>query len=174
MSNEESVNKTEESVNKAEENVNKSESSAKNAAGNLISSILSLKEKNPKVFFGAIGGIVVLLIIIMASGGDSTPSVSGPAAKNVVVGQKYVLKSPNTYDKSSTIRLVAVPGTIAAYDDTEEDDRNGLCKHMPQGTPVTVTDLQDFSGKRNAFAKVQMLEGECQGKDGWVLSINLQ
>lgn len=174
MSNEENVNKTEESVNTVEENVNKSESSAKDAAGNLISSILSLKEKNPKVFFGAIGGIVVLLIIIMASGGDSTSTVSGPAAKNIVVGQKYVLKSPNTYDKSSTIRLVAVPGTIAAYDDTEEDDRNGLCKHMPQGTPVTVTDLQDFSGKKNAFAKVQMLEGECQGKDGWVLSINLQ
>lgn len=174
MSNEENISKTEENVNKTEENVNKSESSVKNIVGNLISSMSSLKEKNPKVFFGAIGGIVVLLIIVMASGGDSTPSVSGPAAKNLVIGQKYVLKSPNTYDQSSTIRLVAVPGTIAAYDDTEEDDRNAACKHMPQGTPVIVTDLQDFSGKKNAFAKVQMLEGECQGRDGWVLSINLQ
>ncbi|WP_027158214.1 hypothetical protein [Methylobacter luteus] len=174
MSNEENVNKTEENVNKIEENVNKSESSMKSVAGNLVSSILNLKEKNPKVFFGAIGGVVVLLIIIMASGGDSSSSVSGPAIKNLVVGQKYVLKSPNTYDKAATIRLVAVPGTIAAYDDTEEDDRTGVCKHMPQGTPVTVTDLQDFSGKKNAFAKVQMLEGECQGKDGWVLSINVQ
>jgi len=174
MSNEENISKTEENVNKTEENVNKSESSVKNIVGNLVSSMSSLKEKNPKVFFGAIGGIAVLLIIVMASGGESTPSVSGPAAKNLVVGQKYVLKSPNTYDKSSTIRLVAVPGTIAAYDDTEEDDRNAACKHMPQGTPVTVTDLQDFSGKKNAFAKVQMLEGECQGKDGWVLSINIQ
>jgi hypothetical protein len=174
MSNEENVNKTEENVNQAEENVNKPESSAKNIVGNLISSMSSLKEKNPKVFFGAIGGVVVLLVIVMMSGGGSSKSVSGPAIKNLVVGQKYVLKSPNTYDKAATIRLVAVPGTIAAYDDTEEDDRNAACKHMPQGTPVTVTDLQDFSGKKNAFAKVQMLEGECQGRDGWVLSINVQ
>jgi hypothetical protein len=156
MSNEENVNKT-------EENVNKPESSAKNIVGNLISSMSSLKEKNPKVFFGAIGGVVVLLVIVMMSGGGSSKSVSGPAIKNLVVGQKYVLKSPNTYDKAATIRLVAVPGTIAAYDDTEEDDRNAACKHMP-----------DFSGKKNAFAKVQMLEGECQGRDGWVLSINVQ
>ncbi len=54
-----------------EENAKKSVDAAKETAGKLFSLMMDLKEKNPKVFFGAIGGIVVLLIIIMMSGGDS-------------------------------------------------------------------------------------------------------
>jgi len=181
MSNEENANKTEEENIVAEgaaiagDSANKAADAAKGAAGNLISSILSLKENNPKAFFGIIGGVVVLLLILMMSGGDeSKPSVSGPSLKNLAVGQKYVLKSPNTYDKDATIRLVAVPGTMAAYDDTEEDDRTGACKHLPQGTPVTVLDFMDAYGKKNAFVKVQIEEGECKGQSGWALAIDVQ
>ncbi|MDD1607755.1 MAG: hypothetical protein LUO95_04415 [Methylococcaceae bacterium] len=147
--------------------------SATNKVGNIISLMLSLKEKNPKVFFGAIGGVVVLLILIM-SGGDEAKVVSGPKIKNLAVGQKYVLKSANSYDPAATVRLVGVPGAIAAYDDTEEADRNASCQHIAQGTPVSVVELQDAYGTKNAFVKVQMEEGECKGKDGWALAIDVQ
>ncbi|MDP2903613.1 MAG: hypothetical protein Q8N96_10995 [Methylovulum sp.] len=156
-----------------EENAKEALDSAKNIANNLLSSVLSLKEKNPKVFFGAIGGVVVLLILIMTSGGGSK-SVSGPVIKNLAIGQRYVLKSANAYDKDATVRLVSVPGTIAAYDDTEEADRNGACQHMPQGTAVTVLELQEAYGKKNTYAKVQIEDGECKGNTGWALSVDVQ
>ncbi len=148
--------------------------SFKKMTGGFLSSALKLKEEKPKVFYGAVGGVVVLLGIIMFGGGSGS-SVSGPVMKNLVIGQKYVLQGPNAYDKDSTIRLVAVPGTIAAYDDTEEDDRVGGCKHMPAGTSVTVLGFQDAFGKKNAFVNVKIeAEGECQGKTAWTNSMNVQ
>jgi len=162
----------EENQNQAVENTALPEA-PKSALNNIISTLMGLKAKNPIVFFGAVGGLVVLLIIIMLSGGDSK-TVSGPVIKNLAVGQQYVLKSANSYDKDATVRLVAVPGTISAYDDTEEADRNGACQHIPQGTPVTVLELQDAYGKKNAYSKVQIEEGECKGNSGWALSIDVQ
>jgi hypothetical protein len=171
MSNEENTENTE-NTEKAVD-VEQTIDSAQNKVGNIVSVILGLKEKNPKVFFGAIGGIVVLLILLM-SGGNEAKIVSGPTIKNLVVGQKYVLKSANSYDPAATVRLVGVPGAIAAYDDTEEADRNAACQHIPQGTPVSVIELQDAYGTKNAFVKVQMEAGECKGKDGWALAIDVQ
>ena len=139
---------------------------------NAIASILSLKDKNPKVFYGAIAGIVVVLLIMMMSG-DEKPAISGPALANVVVGQSYVLKSPNTYVDDSSVRLTSVPGSMAAYDDTEKDDREG-CLHLTQGTPVTIKDLADAFDMKNAFAKVVAETGKCAGKGGWVSVINIQ
>ncbi len=182
MSNEENAKETVEST-ETVESVEKAEKvetketveSAKNKVANLVSSMMSLKEKNPKVFFGAVGGVAVLLLIMMMSGGGSdSSSVSGPVIKNLAVGQKYVLKSANAYDPSSTVRLVSVPGSMAAYDDTEEADRNGACQHMAQGTPVSVLEFQDAYGKKNAFVKVQIEDGECKGNSGWALAIDVQ
>ncbi len=150
-----------------------SDSSAADKLGNIVSLMLQLKEKNPKVFFGAIGGVVLLLILMM-SGGEQAKPISGPTIKNLAVGQKYVLKSANSYDPAATVRLVAVPGAIAAYDDTEETDRNTPCQHIVQGTPVSVLELQDAYGTKNAFVKVQIESGECKGKDGWALAIDVQ
>ncbi|MGR8997592.1 MAG: hypothetical protein ACU88J_00895 [Gammaproteobacteria bacterium] len=159
---------------KQEENVKETVASVKNTIGNLSSSLLSLKEKNPKVFFGGIGGIVILLFIMMMSGGGSKPPLTGPVLKDLAVGQRYVLKSANAYDPSATVRLVSAPGTIAAYDDTEEADRTGACQHMPQGTPVTVLDFADAYGKQKAYAKVRIEEGECKGNEAWALAIDVQ
>jgi hypothetical protein len=159
---------------KQEENVKETVASVKNTIGNLSSSLLSLKEKNPKVFFGGIGGIVILLFIMMMSGGGSKPALTGPVLKDLAVGQRYVLKSANAYDPSATVRLVSAPGTIAAYDDTEEADRSGACQHMPQGTPVTVLDFADAYGKQKAYAKVRIEEGECKGNESWALAIDVQ
>ena len=148
---------------------------AKGVVGNLLSSVMALKEKNPKVFFGAVGGVVLLLIIIMMSGGDSKPAVSKYSAKNLVAGQRYVLKNPNALEEGATIRIVAMPGAIAAYDEAEEDDKTGSpCKNLPEGTAVTIVDFQDAYGKKDAFVKVKIEDGQCQGNEGWVLSIDVQ
>ena len=167
MSNEENI--------KQEENVQETVETAKNTVGNLVSSFLSLKEKNPKVFFGGIAGVAVLLILLMTTGGDgSKPKISGPVLKNLAVGQRYVLKSANAYDPAATVRLVSTPGAIAAYDDTEEADRNGACQHIPQGTPVTVLDFADAYGKQKTYAKVKIEDGECKGHEAWALAIDVQ
>ncbi|PPC90437.1 MAG: hypothetical protein CTY34_07785 [Methylobacter sp.] len=150
------------------------ENAAKNKIGEIIAGAMKLKESNPKVFFGAIGGVVLLIIIAAMSGGDKKPALPKAMAKNIVVGQKYVIKSANSYDPSSTVRLVAVPGTIAAYDDSEEDELKSACKHLPQGTPVIAKASQDAYGKKDAQIQVQILEGECKDFEGWVLSIDLQ
>ncbi|MDD1623019.1 MAG: hypothetical protein LUQ11_16210 [Methylococcaceae bacterium] len=146
---------------------------AKNAVGNLLTTLLALKESNPKVFFGGIGAVVLLLLILMMSGGSDS-KLPVHQAKAVVVGQNYVLKGANAYDPQATIRLVSVPGSMAAYDDTEEADREGACKHIQDGTPVKVVQSQDAYGKKDVFVEVEMLEGECVGKKGWALAINLQ
>ncbi|QWF71445.1 hypothetical protein KEF85_02875 [Methylomonas paludis] len=142
-------------------------------AGGALAGFLALQQSNPKVFYGAIGGVVLLILIFVFSGG-SDAKLPVHQAKPVVIGQNYVLKSPNAYDNNATIRLVAVPGSMAAYDDTEENDREGGCKHILQGTPVKVTQSQDAYGKKDVFVEVEMLGGECEGKKGWALAINLQ
>lgn len=147
--------------------------STKKIAGNIFSSLLVLKESNPKLFFGGIGALVLVFLIIMLAGGDSG-SVSKSVIKELQAGQRYVLKSANAYDASSTVRLVSVPGTIAAYDDSEEADRNGACQHMAQGTPVTALEFADAYGKKNSYVKVRIEEGECKGNEGWALSIDVQ
>lgn len=152
---------------------NETLASAQNAAGKLLASAMQLKESNPKVFFGGIGGIVIVLLFLMLSGGDDK-KLPIHQSKAIVPGQSYVLKSANAYDTNATIRLVAVPGSMAAYDDTEEADRDAECKHMPQGTPVKAIQSQDAYGKKDVFVEVEMLQGSCQGKRGWALAIDLQ
>lgn len=160
-----------------EENINKTVDAAKESAGKLFTLMMNLKEQNPKVFYGAVGGIVLLLLIMMMSGGDSPATMPTPTAKNLSVGQKYVLKNPNTYEVESPIQLVSVPGAIAAFDDSEDQEKGGKvesCRKIAQGTAITALDFQDFVGKRNAFVKVQVEEGECKGSTGWVLAIDVQ
>lgn len=156
-----------------EDNVNKTVDSLKTTASNLLASYMGLKEKNPKAFYGILVAVILPILFMMMSGGESK-SVSGPTIKDLVIGQKYVLKSPNTVDPTATIRLVPVPGTLAAYDDSEEEDRKAVCQHMPQSTPVEVMEFSDFGGNKKMFVKIKVVEGECKDKDGWVLAIDVQ
>ncbi|MFA5982734.1 MAG: hypothetical protein WC782_01860 [Methylococcaceae bacterium] len=47
-----------------QENTTKAVSLIKNKLEDLVAAALSLKEKDPKIFYGAIAGIVLLLLII--------------------------------------------------------------------------------------------------------------
>ena len=173
MSNEENT-KQEETV-QPEQPITQPVASAENKVGELVSSFLSLKETNPKVFFGAIGVVVLLVLIISLGGGSgSKPPLSGPVLKDLAIGQRYSLKSANAYDPVATVRLVSTPGAIAAYDDTEVADRNGVCQHIPQGTPVSVLEFADAYGKQKTYAKVRIEDGECKGNEGWALAIDIQ
>lgn len=172
MSNEENLNQTEEAV--AAETTAQPTEAASPASASPVASILAMKDSNPKVFYGAIGGVVALLLIIMMSGGNDSGELKGPVMKDLAVGQRYTLKSANAYDPVATVRLVPVPGAMEAYDDTEEADRNSACQHIEQGTPVTVVGLQDMYGKKNAFVKVKIEEGVCKDRDGWALGIDVQ
>jgi hypothetical protein len=159
-----------------EENAKKAVDTAKEVAGKLFALMMDLKEKNAKVFYGGVGGVVLLLLILMMSGGSESPTVSGPSPKNLAAGQRYILKNPNTYEIESPIKLLPVPGSIAAYDDTEDEEKGNVesCRRISQGTPITIIGFQDFAGKKNAFANVQVEEGECKGNSGWISSINIQ
>ncbi|MEI6068364.1 MAG: hypothetical protein WCP96_13545 [Methylococcaceae bacterium] len=174
MSNEENA-KPEENA-QPQENVTQPVEAATGTVGNLVSSFLNLKESNPKVFFGSLGGIAVLLVLLMTMGGDDSakPAISGPTLKDLAIGQRYVLKSANAYDAAATVRLVATPGAIAAYDDTEEKDRSGVCQHIPQGTPVSVLEFADAYGKQKTYAKVRIEDGNCKGNEAWALAIDIQ
>jgi hypothetical protein len=156
-----------------EENVNKAAGSLKTTVTNQLAAFMGLKENNPKAFYGILVALALPILFMMMSGGGSN-TVSGPTIKELAIGQKYVLKSPNTVDPSAKIRLVPVPGTLAAYDDSEEADRNAPCQHMPQATPVEVMEFSDFGGNKKMFVKVKVVEGECKDKDGWVLAIDVQ
>ncbi|KAF3983356.1 MAG: hypothetical protein HFP81_00945 [Methylococcales symbiont of Hymedesmia sp. n. MRB-2018] len=142
---------------------------------NVVSKVLQLKESNPKVLFGAIGALVVVILILMMSGGSSVKKgLTEFKVGNISIGQTYELRGVNNrYDVKSTIRLVSVPGSLAAYDDTEAEDRKGGCKHMPQGTKVKVTQVQK-AFKTTQFAEVEMLAGECAGHKGWTFIHNLK
>lgn len=155
-----------------EQNTNQDPDTASTSSNGLTSSLLALKENNPKVFFGAIGGILILIAIVVFSGGSN--SIPSAAPKNLVIGQKYSLKNPNAYEVASPIRLVSVPGAIAAYDDSEDETKKEACRQIQQGTAVLLAELQDAYGKKNVFSKVKIEEGECKGSEGWVLSIDVQ
>ena len=162
-----------------EENLNKTVDSAKSTAMNQFSAFMGIKEKNPKLFYGIVAVLLLpFLFMMFGGGGESGKVVSGQTMKELAVGQKYTLKSPNTLDADAKIRLVPVPGTLAAFDDTEEEDRKdtkeNTCQHMPQGTPVEVMEFSDAYGNKKMFAKVKVTEGACKDKDGWVLAIDVQ
>jgi hypothetical protein len=155
------------------ENTNQSVNDAKKIASNMITTALELKQSNPKVFFGSIAIVIILILVVMNLGGSNGVLPSKPA-KDLVVGQNYTLKNANSFDTNGRVRLVSVPGSIAAFDDNEEDPKEASCNHLPQDTQVKVLAFQDFAGKKNAFANVEILSGNCKGKRSWALAIDVQ
>jgi hypothetical protein len=156
------------------EKTNQSIDDAKNATGNVLATVMELKQSNPKVFFGAIAGVVVLLILVMSIGGGSNEVLPGKAMKDHVIGQNYVLRGANSSDANGKVRVVQVPGSVAAFDDSEEDPKEQACNHLVAETQVKALGFQDFMGKKNAFVNVEVLSGNCKGKKGWALAVDVQ
>lgn len=147
---------------------------AKKTTTSLVTTALELKQANPKLFFGGIAGVVVLLLLVMSIGGGSDTATATKAIKDHVVGQNYVLRGANSSDANGKIRIVQVPGSVAAFDDTDEDPKEQACNHLAAETQVKALGFQDFAGKKNAFVNVEILSGNCKGKKGWALAIDVQ
>lgn len=184
MSNEENSNETinetidkaedmlEDVVDKAEDMLDDAVETVSDTAESAGSKLKNLKDSNPKLFFGGIGAIALILISIMMMGGGNKPPLPTAKVVDLTVGKTYSLKGVNTYDPDSTVRLVAVPGSMAAYDETKEDGSKEVCKHLPQGTKVELLQEQDAFGSAK-FVEVQIAGGECAGKKGWTIANNL-
>ncbi len=149
-------------------------SEATKPVNSLVTTALELKQANPKLFFGAIGGVVVLLLLAMGMGGGSDSVTPSKAMKDHVAGQNYVLRGANSSDANGKIRIVQVPGSVAAFDDSDEDPKEQACNHLAAETQVKALGFQDFAGKKNAFVNVEVLSGNCKGKKGWALAIDVQ
>ncbi len=131
--------------------------------------LMKLKDENPKVFFGGIAAIVVVLGVVFLSGGDNTSS--SYTAKEYSVGGAYTLQPQNALVDTS-LKILKIPGQMSAFD----RDEDVVCK-APSGTPVTITSFQDAFGKKKLFAQVEIKRaaGDCrQGVKGWTLSVNLK
>jgi hypothetical protein len=155
------------------ETPNSSVDEAKKTASNLVTTALALKQSNPSLFFGGLGGVVVLLLVLMNMGGN--PEVlPTKAMKELVVGQNYVLRGANSSDVNGKISVVSVPGSVAAFDHSEEDPKEQACSLLAAETQVKALAFQEFAGKKNAFVNVEVLSGPCKGKRGWALAIDVQ
>jgi hypothetical protein len=184
MSNDENSNKTEaeNSEEKVESTTQKVENVAEETPAveeisedkeSAVSKAMAIKESNPKLFFGAIGAVVVVILGVMMMGGETKNYI--PAAKqvNLSIGQSYSLNGVNSHDPSATVRLVDVPGSIAAYGAPEEGGKKP-CQHLPEGTKVKLLQVQEAFGKATQFVQVEILNGECANKKGWAISNNLE
>ncbi len=158
-------------IDNIEETVDEAVDTASDIKDNVVSKAMALKESNPKVFFGGLGILALVVLSLLMSGGSDKKPLPAPRNVNLSVGQTYELKGVNNVDPDATVRLVSVPGSMAAYDDTEEKDRTSTCLHMPQQTKVKLKQLQVVTGAK--YAQVEMIEGNCAGKTGWVISNNL-
>jgi hypothetical protein len=154
----------------SEEKIKTTQETATMLLSKLVSALASLKQSNPKVFFGGAGAIAVI-ILFMAMSGDSD-IIPEPKVKELIPGQTYTLKIPNSYGDNPTTELVAEPGTTAAYDRSEEN--NAIVCQAPNGTKVKIKNFADAFGKRNLFAQVEVQSGECAGKIGWTTVANIE
>jgi len=141
--------------------------------GNAVSKIMELKDSNPKVFFGAIAGLVVVILAMVMGGGESNKPVQQSRQVNLSIGNTYSLKGVNSYGTNAKIRLVAVPGSMAAYDESEKEGDEGSCKDMPEGTKVKLLSIQEALGGAK-FVELELLDAAgCSGRKGWATASNL-
>lgn len=131
--------------------------------------LMKLKEENPKVFYGGIAGVVLVLGLFFMSGGDNGTTQHVQTA--VSLGQSYTLKAPNSVGET-TLKILKVPGSMASFDNPED-----VVCNAPVGTSVIARDFQDAFGKKQLFVQVEVQQeiGDCrQGVKGWTLKNNLK
>jgi len=164
---------SEENSNESVEDVNESVAEPVAEEANAVSKVMDLKESNPKVFFGAIAGLVVV-ILVMFMGGGSNNAVQQHRQVDLTIGNTYTLKGINTFSDDAKVRLVAVPGSLAAYDESEEEGATrDDCKYIAQGEKVKLLQMQDALGGAK-FVEVELLNaGKCAGRTGWATAGNL-
>ena len=143
-------------------------------ANKLLDNAMGLKDSNPKVFFGAIAALVMVVLIVFMSFGSKN-TLPHTTLKTLTVGQQYSLKGANSLGGNGTVSMVSTPDSVSAFDDSEEKGVERSCTQQPEGTAVKVLDLADYVGKKNGIAQIEILsEGSCKGRKGWTLVVDIQ
>ena len=131
--------------------------------------LMKLKEENPKVFYGGIAGVALVLGLFFMSGGDS--GVKQHAQSAISLDQSYTLKAPNSVGET-TLKILKVPGSMASFDNPED-----VVCNAPAGAQVIARNFQDAFGKKQLFVQVELQQetGDCRaGVKGWTLTNNLR
>lgn len=147
----------------SEEN-NNTETGATAAGG-----LAALKNMDPKVLYGTIGGIVVLILAMTMMGGGG-----GEVAVSIKVsnGQTVTLQDPNI--SSGKIPLTPNPGSLgASEEESKAEGSDGPTTCMADAGNKAIVEEQ-MTSNYIPFVKVTAQNGNCQGKTGWTPLVNVK
>ncbi len=139
---------------------------AKEAASGIAATVISLKEKNPKLFYGGIAAIVLLLFGLFFLGGGGGTKAPVPT---IQIGKTYTLVNPNVTGGGDVL-LFSAPGRLGATDPKIREQEQ-VCI-VDSGTKAKVTEQTVVNYIQ--YVKVEPLEGDCAGKSGWTSIVNLK
>ncbi len=147
-----------------EEEAKAEEAGATNA---LKEKLTALREEKPALFYGGIAGILLLLFLIFKMfGGSGVEQLKVPT---IQVGQTYKLVNPNVTGGGDVL-LFQAPGRMGATD-PEIREKEKVCV-VSAGTPAKV--LEQSVVNYVKYVKVEPVEGDCAGKQGWTSIVNLK
>lgn len=133
----------------------------------LMEKLTALRQEKPMLFYGAIAGVlVILLLVIKMFGGGGVEQIQAPT---IQVGQTYKLVNPNVTGGGDVL-LFQAPGRMGATD-PEIREKEKVCV-VNAGTPAKV--LEQSVVNYVKYVKVEPQEGDCAGKQGWTSIVNLQ
>ena len=135
-----------------------------NALKNIGAKVNDLRQSNPKVFYGGLGAVVILVLFLLIGGGDTSQAPQVNAA--LKVGETYRLVNPN----GGEVLLVAVPGQFSSAEDNGEDSKN-IC--LVDSNTQVVLQEETFVNYIH-YVKVQPSGGPCKGKSGWTSKVNIK
>ena len=159
-------------VEDVKEKVEEAVDAVEDAVDNAKPALMKLKEENPKMFYGGIAGVVLVLGLFFLSGGDSSKTQHTQQTA-ISIGQTYTLSAPNAVGgEKTTLKILKVPGSMASFDNSED-----VVCNAPVGTSVIAKSFQDAFGKKQLFVQVEIQQevADCrQGVKGWTLKNNLK
>jgi len=159
-------------VEDVKETIEEALDAVEDAADKATPALMKLKEENPKVFYGGIAGVVLVLGLFFLSGGDSSKTQHNTQQTAISIGQTYTLSAPNAVGGEATLKILKVPGSMASFDNSED-----VVCNAPVGTSVVAKSFQDAFGKKQLFVQVEIQQevADCrQGVKGWTLKNNLK
>ena len=157
-------------VDDIKETVEEAVDAVEDAVDNAKPALMRLKEENPKLFYGGIAGVVLVLGLFFLSGGDSSKTQHTQQTA-ISIGQTYTLRAPNAVGETS-LKILKVPGSMASFDNPDD-----IVCSAPVGTSVIPRSFQDAFGKKQLFVQVEIQQevADCrQGVKGWTLKNNLK
>jgi hypothetical protein len=135
----------------------------KENTGNAVAGIVETLKTNPKVLYGAIGGVVVIMLGLAMGGGGEGEKVK---VASIGPGQTVTLENPN----GGLSHLTAVPGMQSASE-AEENQEVSICV-AAGGTRASVEEEQMVG--MLPYVKLKVIDGDCQGKTGWTSKVNIK